>query len=113
MGKFEAGKPRHPNAGRKKGTPNKSSLDLVQKCIDRGVDVFDELLQIALTTTQPFERFKMFSEIATYIYAKRKALEVEASVDMELGRKAKEYSELNKEEQLQLLRAEIKRLERS
>lgn len=104
------GKPRPPGAGRKAGTPNKSSLDLVQKCIDRGIDVFDELLQIAMTETNPLDRFKMFSEIAQYIYPKRKALEVEANVNMDLARKAEEYASLDKHEQIKLMEAEIKRL---
>ncbi len=105
------GKPRPPGAGRRAGTPNKSSLDLVQKCIDRGIDVFDELLQIAMTTVNPAERFKMFSEISQYLYPKRKALEIDGSINMELARKAEEISQLDKAEQIKLLRSEADRLE--
>lgn len=38
------GTPRAPNAGRKKGTPNKNSLPLMEKAQKLGVDPFEVLL---------------------------------------------------------------------
>ncbi len=104
------GSPKTIGSGRKAGTPNKNTMDLMQKCADKGVDIFDELLLIAMTTLTPMDRFRYFSDIAQYIYPKRKALEVDANVNMDLAKKAQEYSELPKEEQIQLMEEEIKRL---
>lgn len=105
------GSPKTPGSGRKPGTPNKNSLSLLQKCLDRGIDVFDEMLQIALTTTAPETRFKMFSEISQYLYPKRKALEIEAELDMILAQRVRDVREMPDDEKLKLLKAQVKVLE--
>lgn len=65
------GKPRPEGAGRKAGTPNKRT-DLFAVCAAKGISVFEEMLTIALTTTDPDKRFGMLKEIAPYLYAKKK-----------------------------------------
>lgn len=44
---FEKGKPRHPKAGRRKGTPNKRTL-LEQALEKAGMNPFDVLIDMAL-----------------------------------------------------------------
>lgn len=64
-----------PGSGRKKGTPNKSTLSLEQKCIEKGIDPFELLLEY-VTEPCPMElRFKALQEICSYLYPKRKAIE--------------------------------------
>lgn len=57
--------------GRKPGTPNKKT-QLINKCEAKGIDVFDEMLSIAVTTTDLKERFYMFKEIICYLYPRQR-----------------------------------------
>lgn len=97
--------------GRTKGIPNKSTQTLIEKCEAYNIDVFEAMLKIASEATVPFEKFGYLKEIAQYILPKRKALEVDATVNMDLAKKAQEYSEIPIIEQIHLLRSEAERLE--
>lgn len=67
-------KPGHKKVGgRKAGTPDKRR-DLFAKCEAKGIDVFDEMLEIALTTIDPGVRFNMLRDISGYLYAKKKEI---------------------------------------
>ena len=57
--------------GRKPGSPDKKR-DLFAKCEAKGIDIFDEMLEIALTTIDPSARFNMLRDMASYLYPKRK-----------------------------------------
>lgn len=104
-------KPGHKKfGGRTIGTPNKSTQTLMQKCEELGLDVFGTMVTLAMETDAPFEKFRMLTEIAGYLYPKRKALEVEATVNMELAKKAEEYAAMTKEEQVILMEEELERL---
>lgn len=95
------GKPRPPNAGRKKGTPNKMTIPLEQKCQELGVDPFEGLLLFAAGNWKklgyenecyftekadgavkmgyvisPEMRLKAYQEACQYILPKRKAIEL-------------------------------------
>jgi hypothetical protein len=107
------GKPRPESAGRKRGTPNKNTLSLIEKCESRGIDVFDAMLELAMESVQPFEKFKMLQEIAQYILPKRKAIEMTGEVDLELKRKVEEYEAMSLDEHIKLLESELKRLKGS
>lgn len=69
------GKPRPEGAGRKKGTPNKSTQDLFEKCRSKGIDVFEALLDIAINSPKEDNRLHALKDLANYLYPKRKALE--------------------------------------
>lgn len=64
-----------PGSGRQKGTPNKVTQSLEEKCALMGVDVFEEMLKIATNEEHP-DRFSCLKELAQYLYPKRKALEI-------------------------------------
>ena len=64
------GKP-HPGTGRPKGSKNKNT-DLLAICAEKGINVFAEMLTIAVTTVDPLVRFGMLKEIAPYLHAKKK-----------------------------------------
>lgn len=71
------------HGGRQKGTPNRKTLSLIEKCEEYGIDVFEEMLKALQQEPEPKERFNMAKEIAQYIYPKRKA--IEHSTDQEKG----------------------------
>lgn len=70
------GTPRSPNAGRKKGTPNKKSQALIDKCNEFGVDPFAILLDFAKNSVDPKMKFDAAKEVSQYLYPKRKATEI-------------------------------------
>jgi hypothetical protein len=97
---FRKGEKRHPNAGRKAGTPNKNTQTLIDKAKELGVDPFDVVLRFAkgdwkglgydaeketkFTAAgieyeeyliKPEMRLKAASEACQYILPKRKAIE--------------------------------------
>lgn len=85
MAKFQKGMPRPPNAGRKKGTPNKANTELqsrIKKHIEEkyGVVDYDPVLamaEIAHEKKHPIEiRQKCHSEVAQYFHPKKRAIEV-------------------------------------
>lgn len=62
--------------GRKKGTPNKRTQELAAKMEALGCDPIEGMATIALDMENPPElRGRMFSELAQYLFPKRKALE--------------------------------------
>lgn len=69
------GKPRAEGVGRKKGTPNRKTADLLAKCEAKGVDVFELMLEYAIHPCEPTLRFQALKELCQYIYPKRKAIE--------------------------------------
>lgn len=102
------GKPRPEGAGRKKGTPNKASLPILELCEKHNCNPAEALIKCM---EDPEYRFLAAKELMQYIYPKKRALEVDANVNMELAQKAQEYSELPKEEQIQIMKQELKKLE--
>lgn len=71
---FKKGEPRHPSAGRKKGTPNRFSQNLMKICEEKNLDVFEAMVEIAMESENP-NRFHSLKELAQYLYPKRKSLE--------------------------------------
>lgn len=64
------------SGGRQKGTLNKDSQDLFAICEKHGVNVFEAMVMIAIECDDHNERFEKLKEIAPYLYAKRKQLDV-------------------------------------
>ena len=83
------GNPRDVGAGRKKGTPNKSTQTLMEKCEALGCDPFEILIRFALggvglDLDEPVSndlRQKSAKDAAEYLYPKRKAVELSADED--------------------------------
>jgi len=81
---FAKGKPRAENAGRKKGTPNKRTLDLFAQCEALKIDPFNELLKLASDKgLDEVLRLQALKEVCKYLYPTRKS--VELSNDEEKG----------------------------
>jgi len=62
--------------GRQKGTLNKDSQDLFAICEKHGINVFEGMVLLAVEAEDPMERFNRLRELAPYLYAKRKDLNV-------------------------------------
>lgn len=74
-------KPGTPKTGgRQKGTPNKETKSLEDRADDLGVNFWELLCNIASDTGHP-DHMTAVKEGCSYLYAKRKALEVTAEVD--------------------------------
>lgn len=74
MGLYRGGRPR--------GTKNKRT-DLHARCASVGLDVFERMLEIALEKKGTTEEWSKLRELAMYLYAKPK--EVELSADQVRG----------------------------
>lgn len=83
------------SGGRQKGTPNKKT-NLFEMCSEKGINVFAELLDGAAAETDPDKRFLKFKDIAPYLYARKKEVEVTISeipdeeFDLEVERRLNE-----------------------
>lgn len=64
-----------PGSGRKKGTPNKRTQDLLGRCQASGVDPFQILLDLASHSLDETMRFNAARELLPFLYPKRKAIE--------------------------------------
>lgn len=94
--------------GRQKGTPNKSTQTLLQKCEALGIDVFQAMLELAKEATDPDKKFAMLRDIAPYIQPKRS--HIAHDIDPKTVEAVEQVNELSKEEQILLLESEVKRL---
>lgn len=63
-----------PGSGRVAGTPNKKTQTLIEKCELKGLDIWEAMIELA-EAAQGIDRFKMLSEMAQYVFPKRKAIE--------------------------------------
>ena len=99
-----------PGSGRKPGTPNKSSLSLLAKCEERGIDVFNLLLDMCVNAEREETRLAAMKEVGSYLYAKRKSLEHSGSLDPKIVEASEEIDQMSKEEQVELLEKTLKEL---
>ena len=69
-------KPGEHRGGRRAGTPNKATLDVITKLQALGCDPIEGMARIAMDESNaPELRGKMFAELAGYIAPKRKAID--------------------------------------
>ncbi|MBA3913928.1 MAG: hypothetical protein H0X25_08785 [Acidobacteriales bacterium] len=74
-----AGKPRGTakTGGRSKGTPNKRTQDLILKLEELGCDPIQGMAEIAMDEDTATDlRVRCYAELAQYVHAKRKAIEL-------------------------------------
>ncbi len=121
---FQKGVPRAKGAGRKKGGLNKDRIPLIDKCAELGCDPFEVLIRFAAgdwrglgyqagqkiktimsngeilyeDVISPDLRGMCAKEACQYIYPKRKALEIDANVDVTLLDTINRLKELPDEE---------------
>jgi hypothetical protein len=67
------------SGGRKRGTPNRATRDVVERLAALGCDLVAGMAQLAMDEgNAPELRGRMFAELAAYCYPKRRAIEVKA-----------------------------------
>lgn len=65
------------SGGRKKGTPNKLTFDAIETLRRLNCDPIEGMARIAMDEGTPLViRSKMYSDLAQYVYPKRKAIEL-------------------------------------
>lgn len=106
--KFESGHTK--TGGRKKGTPNRKCVGIIESCEAAGVDFFEELIKIAKDSNHP-DHFAAIKEGCHYLYPKRKAVEVTNKYSEELIRKAEEIRNMSSEDLLKIVKEEISGIE--
>src|SRR5690348_7464189 len=69
-------KPGERRGGRKAGTPNRATADVIAKLEELGCDPIEGMARIAMDAANtPELRGKMYAELAGYIAPKRKAID--------------------------------------
>lgn len=96
------GKPRPDGAGRRAGTPNKSTQSLMDICVEEGIDPFRALCKFA-KDKDPLVSMRAIERMCEYLYSKRKAIEVSADIDMKLLERIKEIQTLPEKELLKIV----------
>lgn len=74
MGRPQKGE-KTPGSGRKKGTPNKSRLELLEICEQYKCNPFEGMVILAMAEMDPDKKFNKYERIANFVYAKPKAIE--------------------------------------
>lgn len=62
--------------GRKKGTPNKRTADIIERLKD--TDIVGSLIEIAQNTNKDEIKITVYKELLKYIYPQRKAIDMNA-----------------------------------
>lgn len=76
MGRPKKGE-KTPGSGRQKGTPNKSTQNLLEICEEEGIEPFRAMLRELSGLDIAKERFDALEKICQYLYPKRKAIEMD------------------------------------
>jgi hypothetical protein len=90
---FKKGQPRPPNAGRKKGSLNKKTEALKDKCERLGVDPFEEMLMIIKTSGDRHLRMTALKEVSKYLYPVHRAVEHSGEINNPYASKSVEELE--------------------
>ena len=78
MAKFKVGDKRPPNAGRKKGTPNKKTKELLE--VLGSFNPAEKLMQLYEESDDKDLKASIAKELMKYIYPQRKAVEMTGDV---------------------------------
>lgn len=89
-----------PGSGRKKGTPNKMTQDLMKICEEEGVDPFRALLLVYKQAHIADTKLSALKEICQYVYPKRKAIEHSGEINNPFEHMSLEELEIRVKEKL-------------
>lgn len=76
MAGFKPGQKRPPNAGRKKGSLNKSTLLLRDILAARQIDIVEELLDL-IPDLEPFQQVQTYLKLMEFAYPRLAAIQVQ------------------------------------
>lgn len=97
--------------GRKPGTPNKidRSLPIEELCAFHNCSPVEILISLC-SAKEDGLKFQAAKELMNYLYPKKRALEIDGNINIELAKKAEEYASLPQDEQIKLMEEELTRL---
>lgn len=95
------------SGGRVAGTPNRVTKTLADQCVDKGIDPWAKLLE-HIQSDDAAISLKAISEACSYLYPKRKALEISDERDIKLAERAKELRGMPQEEKIKLIEQRLK-----
>jgi len=75
MAQFQPGQAKPLGSGRRKGTPNKNTLTLLEALQANGIDPANQLCKL-LPKLKPNERAHVLLQLMSFIYPKRKAIDI-------------------------------------
>jgi hypothetical protein len=102
--KFEPG---HKKVGgRKKGSSNKITGTLLERCEVAKIDPWDEMLKIASDASSP-NHFQALKELLQYLYPKRRAVENSSPEDSTIQVIIQDYMSRSEEELIEVARKEL------
>lgn len=104
---FPKGKKRPENAGRRKGTPNKKTQNLMEILNSNGFDPAQKLIDLYNRSLDENVQCAVLRELIKYVYPQRKAIEVSGQIDHKLLTRIEELKAMSPE---QLEEARIKAL---
>lgn len=84
--------------GRKKGTPNKRSLDFYETLATQNIDILEQILNESFSLP-PEEKIKVYLALLPYVYPKKKPVEVPFQFS--------EHLSLLSEDELKTLHSEV------
>lgn len=100
----------HPKyGGRTKGTPNKKTQSLFDKCEAHGFDPFEALLEMAQENIDPQIKLGALKEVCSYLYPKRKAIEHSGLTDPKILDELEKLSQLSEDELREVAKEELKK----
>ena len=74
---FTTGHPKLANSGRRKGTPNRLTGDIAARLEALGCDPIEGMARLAMDEENtPELRGRMYAELSSYLYPKRKSVEL-------------------------------------
>ena len=76
----EIGKPRHPNAGRRKGVLNKKSLLVREVLENHGINLAEQIV-VRLPKLSTLEQVKALAQLLPYVYPKLHAVQVSGDIE--------------------------------
>lgn len=106
---FKPGTPKPPTSGRAKGTPNRKTQTLIDKCEAKGFEPFDALLDMAADLNQePIIRLGALKDLCSYLYPKRKEL-AHSFQDPKILNELEKLSECSADELQSVVKQETKK----
>ncbi len=93
-GSFKKG---HKPSKSRKGIPNKDKETVQETCDRMGLNVAEAMIHLALNAEDESIKASMLKELAGYLYAKKKAIEVSGSLGIDTSRQDEELARLREQ----------------
>lgn len=83
--------------GRPKGSSNKDTETVQETCDRMGLNVAEAMIHLAINAEDESIKASMLKELASYLYAKKKAIEVSGTLGIDTSRQDAELAKLREQ----------------